>query len=87
MFILDSAFSGVVSAFIQDELLIQYLNRLGILSERADHDLSEVLLPVIGFIQIKYIFCSHSLSSSPFRGRILKYSVISCLIGFKLKRL
>lgn len=63
MFILDSAFSGVVSAFIQDELLIQYLNRMGILSERADHDLSEVLLPVIGFIQIKYNFCSQFVIS------------------------
>lgn len=56
MFILDSALCGVVSAFIQDEFLIQYLNRLGILSEIADYDLSEVLLPVTSFIQIKHIF-------------------------------
>lgn len=56
MFILDSALSAVVSAFIQDKFLIQYLNRLFILSEIADYDISEVLLRVISFIQIKYIF-------------------------------
>lgn len=51
MLILSSAFSGVVSAFIQDEFLVQYFGRLGILSETADYDPGEVLLPVIDFIQ------------------------------------